>query len=114
MDNTFIVSKDEELIKEVNRDVAHQMRALAEISRKQNIPIVITNQVYSNFIKEGEKNTGTRLVGGDLFRYWSKCIIELRNENSRKKAILLKHRSLPQRELNFEIRNMGIYKRGWI
>jgi DNA repair protein RadB len=109
-----VQSKDEELIKEVNRDVAHQMRALAEISRKQNIPIVITNQVYSNFIKEGEKNTGTRLVGGDLFRYWSKCIIELRNENSRKKAILLKHRSLPQRELNFEIRNMGIYKRGWI
>ena len=36
------------------------------------------------------------------------------DKNSRKKAILLKHRSLPQRELNFEIRNMGIYKRGWI
>ncbi len=108
-----IKMKDTELIRGVNREVAHQMRALAEISRKQNIPIIITNQVYSMFSKE-ESARETHLVGGDLFRYWSKCIIELRNENGKKKAILLKHRSMPRKELSFEIRNKGIFRRGWI
>ena len=42
--------KDQDQIKDVNREVAMQMRILAEISRKQNIPILITNQVYSAFL----------------------------------------------------------------
>ena len=110
--------KDDFLVKQVNRDVAKQMRALAEISRKQNIPIIITNQVYHSFLSEEEIRKGVKkemsLVGGDLFKYWSKCIIELKNENGKKKAILLKHRSLPRKELNFEIKNKGVFKRGWI
>lgn len=109
-----IKMKDTDLIKGVNRDVAKQMRALAEISRKQHIPIIITNQVYSMFVRGESKQGETHLVGGDLFRYWSKCIIELKNENGRKKAILLKHRSLPRKEISFDIKNKGIYKRGWI
>ena len=56
----------------------------------------------------------TNLVGGDLFKYWSKCIIELKNESGKKKAVLLKHRSLPQKEMNFEIRDRGIFKKRWI
>jgi len=110
--------KDTEVIRDINRNVAHQMRALAEISRKQKIPIIITNQVYSMFIPEQDREKGivneTHLVGGDLFKYWSKCIIELKNEGSRKKAILLKHRHLPVKELTFEIKNKGIFKKGWI
>ena len=110
--------KDDSLVKQVNREVAKQLRVLAEISRKQNIPIIITNQVYHSFLSEEEIRKGVKkemsLVGGDLFKYWSKCIIELKNENGRKKAILLKHRSLPRKELNFEIKNKGVFKRGWI
>ncbi len=102
----------------VNREVAKQMRVLAEIARKQEIPIIITNQVYSGFQSEEEWRQGKEkemnLVGGDLFKYWSKCIIELKNDSGRKKAILLKHRSLPQKELGFIIRDKGIFKRGWI
>jgi len=111
-------SKDDEKVKEINRDVAKQMRDLAEISRKQNIPILITNQVYSQFLSEEEIKKGVKkemnIVGGDLFRYWSKCIIELKNENGRKKAILLKHRSMPKKQIGFEIKDKGIFKRGWI
>ncbi|GBE20524.1 DNA repair and recombination protein RadB [archaeon BMS3Abin17] len=110
--------KDDNEIKKVNREVANQMRILAEISRKQNLPILITNQVYSDFLTRDELRRGVikdvRLVGGDLFKYWSKCIIELRNEKNRKKAVLLKHRSLPEKEFSFEIRNKGIFKKGWI
>ena len=94
------------------------MRILAEISRKQNLPILITNQVYSEFLSKEDLQKGIKpgvnLVGGDLFKYWSKTIIELKNEGNKRKAILLKHRSLPKKEMNFEIRNKGIFKRGWI
>ncbi len=105
-------------IKKINRALAWQMKTLAEISRKQEIPILITNQVYHEFLSEEEWKKGIKpgvnLVGGDLMKYWSKAIIELKNENGRRKAILLKHRSMPQKELNFEIRDKGIFKRGWI
>jgi len=109
--------KDENKIKEVNREVAKQMRILAEISRKQNIPILITNQVYSGFLSEEEWRKRIRpeanIVGGDLFKYWSKTIIELKNEDRKRKAILLKHRSMPRKELSFEIKDKGIFRKRW-
>ncbi len=109
-------SGEDERIKEVNREVAKQMRALAELARKENIPVIITNQVYSKFLSEEDLKNNverkTNIVGGDLFQYWSKCIIELKNDNGKRKAVLLKHRSLPQKELGFIIKNEGIYKRG--
>jgi len=111
-------SKDDNKVKEINRELAKQMRILAEIARKQNIPVLITNQVYSEFLCEEDLKKGikkqTNLVGGDLLKYWSKCIIELENEKGKRKAVLLKHRSMPEKELNFEIINKGIRKRGWI
>jgi len=109
--------KDENKIKEVNREVAKQMRVLAEISRKQDIPVLITNQVYHGFLSEEEWKKGIKpeanIVGGDLFKYWSKAIIELKNENGKKKAILLKHRSMPKKEMSFEIRDKGIFRKRW-
>jgi len=108
----------DENVRKINREVAKQMKILAEISKKQNIPIIITNQVYSGFQTEEDWKKGiereVNIVGGDLFQYWSKCIIELKNEKGKRKAFLLKHRSLPQKEIIFEIRNDGIYKKGWI
>ncbi len=110
--------KNDEKVKEINREIAKQMRVLAEISRKKNIPIIITNQVYMDFLSEEDWKKGvirnTNIVGGDLFKYWSKCIIELKNEGGKRKAILLKHRSLPQKEMSFIIRDKGIFKRRWI
>lgn len=109
---------DDKNIKEVNREMAQQMRVLAEIARKEKIPILITNQVYKGFLSEEDfrkgKEAETNIVGGDLFKYWSKCIIELKLEGSKRKAIILKHRSLPQKEMSFEIRNEGIFKRSWL
>ena len=110
--------KDDNKVKEVNREVAKQMRILAEISRRQNMPILITNQVYHDFLSEEDWKKGIKpeanIVGGDLFKYWSKTIIELKINDGKKKAILLKHRSMPIKELNFEIRNEGVFRRGWM
>ncbi len=108
---------DEE-IRRINREVARQMKILAEIAKTRNIPVIITNQVYQGFQTEEDWKRGIEremnIVGGDLFQYWCKCIIELKNERGKRKAILLKHRSLPQKELWFEIKNEGIVKKGWI
>jgi DNA repair protein RadB len=113
-----VKSRDDERIKEVNREVANQMRVLSEISRKKKIPVIITNQVYSDFLSREEREQGVKpemnIVGGDLFKYWSKCIIELKNEGGKRKAVLLKHRSLPEKEMSFEIRDKGVFKKRWI
>jgi len=113
-------AEDEKIIRirEINSELARQMRILAEIARKQDIPIIATNQVYSDFLTEEELKQGkekeTHMVGGDIMRYWSKCIIELRLERGKRKAILRKHRSLPEKTLDFDIVKEGIRRRGWI
>ena len=110
-----ISAKDSEKISAVNRKLANQLRTLNEIARKQNIPIVVTNQVYSTFTETPEDKKFEKqvsMVGGDLLKYWSKCLIELQNHGGRRKLILKKHRSLPIKELAFEIINQGIRKRG--
>lgn len=108
----------EDKVKEINSELARQMRILAEIARKRNIPVIVTNQAYSEFLSEEDLRAGKErrmmMVGGDILKYWSKCIIELRSERGKRKAVLRKHRSLPEKELNFEIVNLGIRKRGWI
>ena len=109
---------EQDKIKEINSELAKEMRILAEIARNRNIPVIITNQVYSEFLSKEEfeegKKAETKMVGGSILSYWSKCIIELQNEKNKRKAILRKHRSLPQKILYFEITNSGIRKKGWI
>ena len=111
-----VQSKSEGKVKEVNREVAKQMRVLAEIARKQKIPVIITNQVYGGFLSQEDWGKGvqreTNIVGGDLFKYWSKCIIELKQDGNRRKAKLLKHRSQPPKQMSFEIKDKGIFKKG--
>lgn len=113
-----IKEKEDSKIREVNREVAKQMRLLSEIARKEKLPIIITNQTYKGFLSEEDWRAGKEaqynIVGGDLFKYWSKCIIELKQEGNKRKAILLKHRSMPEKELDFVIKDKGIFKRGWI
>ena len=113
-----IQDKDDEQVRKVNREVANQMRILAEISRKQEISILISNQVYTEFLSDEDKKKGIKpnanLVGGDLFKYWSKAIIELKNDRGKREAILLKNRSLPIKKMGFEIKDKGVFKKCWI
>lgn len=105
-----------EAVRQVNNDMAKQMKALYEIARKRGIPVLVTSQVYSKFLSEEDwlagKEAGVNVVGGDLMKYYCKCIIELQNRGGKKKAVIKKHRSLPEKELNFEIVNEGIRKKG--
>ena len=113
-----IKDKSENRIQEINSKLARQLRILAEIARTKNISVIVSNQVYSEFLSEEQLRAGrektVNMVGGDLLKYWSKCLVELKNERGRRKLLLRKHRSLPEKELEFEIINSGIRKRGWI
>ncbi|MBI2628481.1 DNA repair and recombination protein RadB [Candidatus Pacearchaeota archaeon] len=104
-------------IKQANFELAKQLRTLAEIARNKNIPVLATNQVYYEFLSEEEFREGkektAKMVGGDLLKYWSKCLIELKQINTKRIAVLKKHRSLPEKELQFVIVNEGIKKRGF-
>ncbi len=89
----------------INSELVRQIKMLAEIARKREIPVIVTNQVYN-------WEDSVKMVGGDILKYWSKCEIELDNEKGRRTAYLRKHRSLPEKSLQFHITNEGIKKRG--
>jgi DNA repair protein RadB len=93
-------------IYEINRELGSQISYLSEIARKQKIPVLITNQVYSSFDEKDE----VKLVGGDILRYGSKCLIEIKKgKNNIRLATIRKHRSLPEgKEFMFEIVQDGI------
>ncbi|MBI2550535.1 DNA repair and recombination protein RadB [Candidatus Woesearchaeota archaeon] len=88
----------------LNRELGKQLSVLLTIARTKEIPVVVTTPVYSDFIDK----TKVKMVGGDILKYSSKCLIELRiNGNGTRTAILAKHRSIPQREIVFRITEKG-------
>jgi len=99
--------KSEREIQKINSELVRQMKTLAEIARKRNIPVIVTNQVY-------RWEDSDKMVGGDILKYWGKCLIELVNDKGRRVAYLRKHRSLREKSLTFQIYEKGVRKRGWI
>lgn len=91
----------------VNRELGVQLASLLQVSRKFEIPVIITNQVYADF----EDKSKINMIGGDILRYASKCLIELKKEKEGpiKEAILRKHRSIKEGKCcKFKIVNEGI------
>ncbi len=97
-------------VQKVNRDFGIQLAYLAQLARKKHIPILITNQVYADFEDKGK----VKMVGGDLLKYASKCLIELQKlSDGVRRAVLKKHRSLPEGHyLDFRIVDSGLEQVG--
>jgi DNA repair protein RadB len=93
---------------ETNRELGKQLSYLAAIARKKNIPVLIANQVYADFDNPGM----FKMVGGDLLKYSSKCLIELMNKKGSNRLIFLrKHRSIGgNKELGFKLVDKGLEK----
>ncbi len=79
-------------IYEVNTALGRQIAYLVEIARRRKIPVLMTNQVYADF----DKRDHVKMVGGDLLKYGSKCLIELRQGVGFRELMLKKHRCLPE------------------
>jgi DNA repair protein RadB len=90
----------------VNRELGRQIAYLNEIARKKHIPVLITNQVYADF----ENKDNVKMVGGDLLKYSSKCLLELQaTPSGNRKVILKKHRSIEEeKEITFKIVEGGV------
>jgi len=87
------------------RELGNQMTYLVGIARKQDIAVVITNQVYTDM------NKGIDMpIGGNILCHLSKTIIKLEKlDKGLRRATLLKHRSLPEgASIDFKITNKGI------
>ncbi len=91
---------------ETNKDLGIQLSYLNEIVRKKKIPVLITNQVYADF----ENPQSVKMVGGDILKYTSKCLLELlKLHGSRRKVVMRKHRSIPDGKFElFDIVEKGI------
>ena len=93
-------------VHEVNRELSKQISYLTEIARNKKIPVLIANQVYTDFDNKDKVN----IVGGDILKYGSKCLMELQiTPNGNRRIILRKHRSIPEeKEIIFKIIEGGI------
>ena len=90
----------------VNRELGLQISYLATIAKKNAVTVLLTNQVYSAF----DETDDVKVVGGDVMRYASKAMFELKKAKNNLRAVIIKkHRSLPEgREFIFEITSNGI------
>ncbi len=92
---------------DVNRELGQQIAYLNEIARKKEIPVIAANQVYADF----KKKEGVKLVGGDLLKYGSKCMMELQLSGNNRVVSLKKHRSIESgKSFLFRIVEKGIEK----
>ncbi|MBT4446971.1 DNA repair and recombination protein RadB [archaeon] len=92
---------------ETNNSLGRQIASAVELARRRKIPVIMTNQVYSDF----GKSDGVKMVGGDLLKYGSKCLIELQKGEGVRALLLRKHRSLMrENEFVFKIVGKGIEK----
>ncbi len=101
-----------ESVFETNAALARQIAQLVEIARSKKIPVLITNQVYADF----NNKERVKMVGGDVLKYGSKCLIELVKEQrdeeenpTLRSLILRKHRYMaPGKKLSFTINQAGL------
>ncbi len=92
----------EEDPEKTNAELARQVHLLLHLARKNNLAVLVSNQVYT-------LNGKNYPVSGDILRYASKVIVELRREGEKRKAVLIKHPFLPEgREVEFVITEKGI------
>ncbi|MBQ2762901.1 MAG: DNA repair and recombination protein RadB [Candidatus Methanomethylophilaceae archaeon] len=86
-------------------ELAKETEQLLRAARKNEVPVIITSQVYTNI------GSGTlEFLGGHALHHNAKTIIRLdKKNNGRRAAVIMKHRSLPEgRSVNYRIVSSGI------
>ncbi len=86
-----------------NKELGLQMASLLDYSRKNDIPVLVTNQVYTN-IDHGHIEP----VGGDIMKYSSKIIVELSHASDRYARLVKSPFMKENQKTNFKIVGKGI------
>lgn len=86
-----------------NKMLAQQISALHLLAEEKNIPVIVTGHVYST-------EEGTKIVGGDIIKYWAKSLVFLEKTGpSKRKITLIKHRSRKEgKNCRFRLCEKGI------
>lgn len=93
--------------KNLSPRLGRQLVQLMKVARKEDIPVVITTQVY-------ESEDGQKPVGGHILYHNAKTIVMLDVLNSHlRKCVLKKHRSRPEeKSTKFRITEKGVVTPG--
>lgn len=75
------------------RDLTRQLHDLHAAARRRSIPVVMTNQVYTNIDDETIEP-----LGGNLLKHLAKALVRLEKANKQgmRRAIIVKHRAQPE------------------
>jgi len=76
---------------DIQRRLGHQVVMLLGYAKRYDIPVIVTNQVYTDI----DHNILTGL-GGTVLRHISKVIVRITKQESHRLAVLEKHRSRPE------------------
>lgn len=94
-----------------NKELATQLSILSKIARENNIPVLLTNQVYA------EPETGKiEMSGRNIVKWWSKNIVELMHSGrtSCRIARISRARSIAEdKTVEFEIYAKGLKDTGF-
>lgn len=87
------------------RALTDQITHLLSLARKNDLAVLVTNQVYAD--PEGDR---TRALGGNTLEHWTATVLRVdRFRGGNRKATLEKHRSRPTGEsATFEITDAGL------
>ena len=97
----FEIAKTDD-VNMINSVLRKQLNILSELSEK--VPVIITNQVYSDFKFKDE----IKIVGGEIVKKKSDYLIELKKLKTYRKLIVHKPENLKGKELVFKIEEKGI------
>jgi len=100
------VTIDDSNFQSISRELGSQLSILSKIAREKEIPVLITNQVYS------EPETGKiELSAKNVVKWWSKNMVELSHagRTSCRIARIARARSMPEdKQIEFQITNEGL------
>jgi DNA repair protein RadB len=92
---------------EAQRRLGHQMVRLLGYAKRYDIPVLVTNQVYVDIDRGALKG-----LGGTTLQHISKAIVRIEKRDGIRRAVLEKHRSMPENiSFEFEIVKEGIRRR---
>jgi DNA repair protein RadB len=97
--------EDSEKNIKLRRELTSQLTFLLGLARKNNLGVLITNQVFTDIDKDEE-----RPLGGVGIEHLSKVVIKLVRKNSHREAVLIKHRHKKEGErCQFTIDESGVF-----
>lgn len=92
----------------INKQLSQQYAILSTIARERNIPVLVTNQVYSISGK-------LELISKTIGKYWAKALLKLErlDKPNHRMATVVKHRSIPEgKSIEFIITRDGFKEVG--